>query len=72
MEILFYSGLVGHSPATLEKRIPINSGFFAKGDDLNEIVDGLKVISSCGQSAFIVGKKAIEHFRTAVGKSEPS
>lgn len=48
------------------------SGFFAKGDDLNEIVDGLKVISSCGQSAFIVGKKAIEHFRTAVGKSEPS
>ena len=48
------------------------SGFFAKGDDLNEIVDGLKVISSCGQSAFIVGKMAIEHFRTAVGKSGPS
>ena len=48
------------------------SGFFAKGDDLNEIVDGLKVISSCGQSAFIVGKMAIEYFRTAVGKSEPS
>lgn len=47
------------------------SGFFAKGDDLNEIVDGLKVISSSGQSAFIVSKKAIANCRTAVGKSEP-
>lgn len=33
------------------------SGYFAKGDDLNEIVDGLKRIARCAEGTFIMGTK---------------
>ena len=46
-------------------------GFFAKGDELREIVDGLKAISSCGRNAFIVGKKVMEQCQRVVSQSGP-
>jgi DNA-binding NarL/FixJ family response regulator len=33
------------------------SGYFAKGDDLEEIVDGLKRIARCAEGTFIMGSK---------------
>ena len=33
------------------------SGYFAKGDDLEEIVDGLKKIARCAEGTFILGSK---------------
>jgi DNA-binding NarL/FixJ family response regulator len=33
------------------------SGYFAKGDDLEEIVDGLKRIARCAEGTFILGSK---------------
>jgi DNA-binding NarL/FixJ family response regulator len=33
------------------------SGYFAKGDDLDEIVDGLKRIARCAKGTFILGTK---------------
>ena len=33
------------------------SGYFAKGDDLDEIVDGLKKIARCAEGTFILGSK---------------
>jgi len=33
------------------------SGYFAKGDDLEEIIDGLKRIARCAEGTFIMGSK---------------